>query len=198
MPKIGVSKPFVAKYNWDGKKVTYSEGRLLAKLTELSTTMNSSSDNDFYADNGISETDKEFSDGNGNISVDDLEQDASAMILGLDQTDYTVAESTPVKINHYNNEMTSPDLGFGFIIKRKRKKATTWRAVIFSRIVFSIPAESVKTQTKTIEWQTSALPFTILRDDTETQEWMMDGVFASEEAAFNWIKSILIPATPAA
>lgn len=196
MPKIGVSKPFVAKYSWDGSKISYAEGKLLAKMTELSTTMNSSSDNDFYADNGISETDKEFSDGTGTITVDDLEQDASAMILGLNQTDYTAGagDSTPVKVNHYNSEMTSPDLGMGFIIKRRRKKATTWRAVIFSRVVFSIPAESVKTQGKTIEWQTSALPFTILRDDTETQEWMMDATFTSEDAAFDWIRSILKPA----
>ena len=54
MPKIGVSKPYVADYSWSGSAVTYSNGQILAKAAELSTTMNSSSDNNFYADNAIS------------------------------------------------------------------------------------------------------------------------------------------------
>ena len=47
MPKIGVSKPYVAQYTWDGSKVTYSNGQLIAKAAEFSTTINSANDNNF-------------------------------------------------------------------------------------------------------------------------------------------------------
>lgn len=193
MPKIGVSKPYVALYSAENGIVTYVSGQILAKAAELATTMNSSSDNNFYADNAISETDKEFSNGTGTLTVDDLMQEAGKLILGLTQTEYTNGDSK-VTINHYDDDMESPYLGLGIIIKLRRNKVDKYRGVIYKKVSFNIPSEAVTTQGATISWQTSALPFTIERDDSEKHEWMIDGVFDTEDDAFEWIKSVLTPA----
>lgn len=196
MPKIGVSKPYVADYSWSGSAVTYSNGQILAKAAELSTTMNSSSDNNFYADNAISEADTEFSNGTGTLTVDDLLADAAKAIYGLNQTQYETESEKQVPINHYNNEMSSPYKGLGIIIKLKNNSAIKWRGIILNKVQFTLPSEAVQTQGATINWQTTPLPFTIMRDDTAKQEWMQDGIFESEEAALTWIKSVLTPSVP--
>lgn len=196
MPKIGVSKPYVAKYAWSGSAVTYSDGQLIAKAAEFATTINSASDNDFYADNAVSESDTEFSNGSGTMTVDDLLADPAKFIYGLEQTRYTqtTGGSAQVSVNHYNNVMGSPYCGLGVIVKIKNNNTTKWRGVILNKVQFTVPSESVQTQGSTINWQTTPIPFTILRDDTTKQEWMQDAIFETEDAALTWIKSILTPA----
>ena len=195
MPKIGVSKPYVAQYTWDGSKVTYSNGQLIAKAAEFSTTINSANDNNFYADNAVSESDTELSNGSGTMTVDDLLANPAKFIYGLEQTQYTQSGggSAQVSVNHYNNTMESPYCGLGVILKIKNNNATKWRGVILNKVQFTVPSESVQTQGQTINWQTTPIPFTILRDDTTKQEWMQDAIFDSEEAALTWIQSVLIP-----
>lgn len=196
MPKIGVSKPYVAQYAWNDSAVTYSNGQLIAKAAEFSTTINSANDNNFYADNAVSESDTEFSNGSGQMTVDDLLVDPAKFIYGLEQTQYTPSGggSSQVQINQYNNAMTSPYCGLGVIIKIKNNDVTKWRGVILNKVQFTVPSESVQTQGRTINWQTTPIPFTILRDDTTKQGWMQDGIFDSEDAALTWIKSVLTPA----
>ena len=196
MPKIGVSKPYVAQYSWNGSAVTYSDGQLIAKAAEFSTTINSASDNNFYADNAVSESDTEFSNGSGQMTVDDLLADPAKFIYGLEQESYTPTggSASPVQINQYNNAMVSPYCGLGVIIKIKHNNTDMWRGVILNKVQFTVPSESVQTQGQTINWQTTPVPFTILRDDTAKQGWMKDGIFASEDAALTWIKSVLTPA----
>lgn len=196
MPKIGVSKPYVAKYAWSGSTVTYSDGQLIAKAAEFATTINPANDNNFYADNAVSESDTEFSNGSGTMTVDDLLSDPAKFIYGLEQTQYTPDDgegSGQVQINQYNNAMGSPYCGLGVIIKIKNNNVTKWRGVILNKVQFTVPSESVQTQGQTINWQTTPIQFTILRDDTEKQGWMQDGVFGSENAALTWIKSVLTP-----
>ena len=77
--------------------------------------------------------------------------------------------------------------------ENKNNNATKWRGVILNKVQFTVPSESVQTQGQTINWQTTPIPFTILRDDTTKQEWMQDAIFDSEEAALTWIQSVLIP-----
>lgn len=83
MATIGLSKPYVAKYNNFNGVVSYEGGARLAKAIEASIEIESSENNDLYADNGIAETDRSFAGGTMTITTDDLEQDASALILGV-------------------------------------------------------------------------------------------------------------------
>ena len=79
---IGVSKPMYAIYAATDTTVSYSDGGVLGKATEVDVTINTSEDNNLYADNGIAETDRAFTDGTLTIGTDDLSQDVSKTILG--------------------------------------------------------------------------------------------------------------------
>ena len=190
MATIGVSKPYVAVYaNADGV-VTYSLGTRLALATEMSTTFETPSDNNLYADNGIAETDKEFAGGTLTLGVDDLDNAGAKLILGLKENTITVGEES-VKELVYDDDRVAPYLGFGCIVKKKKGGVNKWRAVVLPKIMFNIPEDAATTQGESIEWQTPSIEGTIMRDDTAKHAWKREATFDSEAAAEAYIKQVL-------
>lgn len=183
MAVIGLSKPFVAKYNNDGNKVTYTGGTVLGKAISFSAELEEGDSNDLYGDNGVCETDKSFSGGTMTIGTDELTNESSALILGI-----TPAEDGELV---YDDDMTAPYLGFGCVVKKKHNNVFKWRAVVFPKIMFNIPAEAAETQGETIEWQTPELTASILRDDTEKHAWKRESTFETEAEAVAYIKGKL-------
>lgn len=119
MAVIGLSKPFVAKYNNDGNTVTYTGGTVLGKAISFSAELEEGDSNDLYGDNGVCETDKSFSGGTMTIGTDDLTNESSALILGI-----TPAEDGELV---YDDDMTAPSERR--IIRkpvRKHLKALVW------------------------------------------------------------------------
>ncbi len=198
MATIGVSCPYVAKYTDNGDGTTaYSEGTRFAKATELSASIETSDDNNLYADNGIAESDKSFAGGTLTVGVDDISDEASKLILGVAESKVTVG-SKEVNELVYDENTTPPNLGFGCIIKKKKGGALKWRAVIFPKVTFGVPEDAATTQGESIEWQTPSLEATIMRDDTTAHAWKREATFATEAEAEAYIKTVLGTATPAA
>ena len=190
MATIGVSKPMYAIYKETAGVVTYSGGGILAKAVEFSASIESASDNNLYADNGIAESDKSFTGGTLSITTDDMEQAASAAILGITASTLTIGEATVSELV-YNDDMEQPNLGFGIIIKRKKNGVEKWRAIVFPKIKFSIPEDAATTQGETIEWQTPELEATIMRDDTAKHAWKREATFDIEAKAVAYIEHLL-------
>lgn len=190
MATIGVSKPYVAEYidNGDGT-VSYARGVCLAKATEISAAIEAGEDNNLYADNGIAESDKSFAGGKLTLGVDDLMQEGSKLILGVQESKVTV-NGTEVTELVYDDDTTAPYLGFGCIIKKK-KGSFQYRAVVFPKIMFGIPEDAATTQGKSIEWKTPSLAATIMRDDSKKHMWKREATFDSEAEAEAYIKSVL-------
>lgn len=196
MATIGLSKPYCAKYNFDNdsKAVSYTEGMVMGKATEMDISVGTSDDNNLYADNGVAESDRTFTDGTLTLSTDDLTQEVSAMILGAEQEDIgTIAgiTDTGVKELLYNDNMQVPYLGVGFIVKKKHQGLYKWRAVVLTRVMFNIPADAAETQGETIEWQVPTLTATILRDETDRHNWKREATFTTEAQAEAYIKNRL-------
>ena len=191
MAGIGLSWPYVAKYEADNNgDVTYSEGQVLAKLVDMSTSIEAGGDNSLYADNGVAEVDNTFGGGELSITTDDLIQAASALILGITPSTVTVG-STEVTELVYNDTMIPPYLGFGCVVKKQKDGAMKWRAIVFSKIKFNVFDESATTQGETIEWQTPTIDAIIMRDDSEEHQWKREATFATEGEARAYIKAIL-------
>lgn len=94
MAKIGLSKPYFAKYSNTASTVTYTDGALLGKAVELSIELEDAEDNILYADNGPAETANTFSGGSFTLTTDDLMPDVMLTILGLQQQTITSEEIT--------------------------------------------------------------------------------------------------------
>lgn len=187
MAVIGLSKPMVAVYSNTGTTVSYTKGAVLGKAITFSAEIEQADDNRLMADNSVAESDKSFSSGSLTIGTDDLTQEASALILGIEPT--TVGEDGKELI--YNDDMTVPYMGFGCVVKKKKDGLYKWRAVVFPKIMFDIPSDAAETQGETIEWQTPELTATILRDDSEKHAWKMECTFATEAEAVDYIKGKL-------
>lgn len=193
MATIGLSKPYYAIYANSGNTVTYSAGGVLAKAVEFSAEIESAEDNNLYADNTIAETDRSFSSGTLTITTDDLTQTASAAILGLTPVAVSITGLTtedPTELV-YGEAQTIPYLGFGVIIKKKVSNAYKYRAVVFTKIMFSVPSDAATTQGETIEWQTPELSAVILRDDTASHNWKRESTMDTEADAEAYIKNCL-------
>lgn len=187
---MGLSYPYIGKYNvTDEGVVSYTDGQVLAKAVEMSTSIEASADNNLYADNGVAESDSTFGGGELSVTTDDLTQEASALIMGIVAKTITIG-STEVKELVYDDNMNAPYLGLGIIVKKKQG-TLKWRAVIFTKIKFSIFDEEAATQGETIEWLTSEIAATIMRDDSPAHAWKREATFDTEAEARTYIKSIL-------
>lgn len=198
MAKIGVSKPYFAVYGATGSTVSYSDGGVLGKATEVDVTINTSEDNNLYADNGIAETDRQFTDGALTIGTDDLSQEVSRVILGAkEQALGTIEGITPAdgetaaKELIFDDDMATPYLGVGFIVKGQKNNIPYWRGIVFPKVMFNVPDDSATTQGESIEWQTTSLVGTILRDDSEKHMWKRETRLPTEAQAEAYIKSRL-------
>lgn len=194
MATIGLSKPFYAVYNNSSGTVTYTAGASMGKATEANIEIETSEDNNLYADNAIAETDRQFTGGTLTLSTDDLSQEVSKAILGLnEQTLGEISGVTDQSVKEliYDNTQVTPYLGIGFIIKKVVGGVTKWRGVMLAKIMFSIPSDAATTQGETIEWQVPTLTATIMRDDSATQVWKREATFTTEAQAEAYIKNRL-------
>lgn len=194
MAIIGLSKPYYAIYSATGSAVSYASGGVLGKATEANIDIETSEDNNLYADNGIAETDRQFTGGTLTLSTDDLSQEVSKAILGLKEETLDTIEGITdedVKELIYDETQQTPYLGVGFIIKKVRGGVTLWRGVVLTKIMFSIPSDSATTQGESIEWQVPELSATVMRDDSATHVWKREATFTTEAQAEAYIKDRL-------
>lgn len=194
MATIGLSKPYFAVYSASGSTVSYASGAVMGKATEANIEIDTTEDNNLYADNAIAETDRTFAGGTLTLSTDDLSQEVSKAILGLVEQAITGIEGvtdTSVKELLYDDQQQTPYLGVGFIIKKKVGGVYKWRGVILTKVMFSAPADAATTQGETIEWQTPELSATIMRDDSTNHMWKREATFTTEAQAEAYIKDRL-------
>lgn len=190
MATIGLSRPYYAKYANTNGVTSYSGGGVVGGAVEFSASIDSGESNDLYADNAIAETDRSFGGGTLSITTDDLTQESSTAILGIATQEINVGDDTVTELL-YDDDMQSPDLGFGIIIKKKKNKQDLFRAVIFTKIQFSIPEDAATTQGESIEWQTPTLEAVIMRDDTAKRCWKREATFSDEAKARAYIEQVL-------
>ena len=194
MATIGLSKPYYAVYSAGSGTPTYASGRVMGKATQADIEIETTEDNNLYADNAIAETDRSFAGGTLTLSTDDLSQEVSKAILGL--TEQALAEITGVTDEDvqeliYDDTQQTPYLGVGFIIKKKVNGVYKWRAVVLTKVMFAVPSDSATTQGETIEWQVPELSATIMRDDSATHMWKREATFTTEAQAEVYIKDRL-------
>ena len=194
MATIGVSKPYYAVYSKTGSTVSYASGGVMGKATQVDIEIETSEDNNLYADNGIAETDRQFTGGTLTLSTDDLSQDVNKAILGLKEQALGTIEGVDdeeVQELIYDEPQVTPYLGFGFIVKKVVGGVTKWRGIVLTKIMFSVPNDSATTQGESIEWQVPELSATIMRDDSTTHMWKREATFTTEAQAEAYIKDRL-------
>lgn len=195
MPVIGFSDVYAAKYNNNNGVVSYSGGIKVGAAVDVDISIATSNKNEFYADNALQETDSKFSNGNIKYTPDDTMDDERAFLLGIEPTPIAGEDGDTELI--YDDDMESPYVGWGGIIKKRKNGKDMWRAVFLTKLQFRVPNDTAKTQGENIDWQTTPLEGDIMRDDTEKHAWKKESTFDTREKAVAYIKAKLnIQAAP--
>lgn len=192
----GYSMPFVALYAAANGVVTYSGGIPLARGVDVSLSVEGGSDNDFYADNVKAESDTQtFSSGTLSLTVDGLKAAARKLISGVKTTRKEGTGDTAVSFDVYDDKQEMPYVGVGFVVRYMEDGVTTYAPIIIKKVKFSPEGLDAATQEENIDWQTTKLEASIMRDDTANHEWKMIGDDqTTEEAAVAAYKLVLTPA----
>jgi len=176
--KTGFSLPYVAKYTASGNSVSYTSGMRLARGVEASYDIETSDDNNFYADNIEAESDSgTFTGGSLNLTVDGLLAAAEKLIMGLH------GANTQTGLISYGDDQSIPDVGVGFIFRFQSDGEVTYTPIIFPRVKFNQLSESGATQEESIDWQTQELTADIKRADDANRTWKYVGSSQTSEAA---------------
>ena len=174
----GFSKPYYAIYTNSGSTVSYANGAIMARGVSVSLSPESSEDNNFYADNVTAETvSGVFTGGTATLTVDGLNTSARAAMLGL--------ASAAADTWYADGDSTNPPyLGIGYIVRYMSGGDVIYVPTVLAKTRLAIPGEEASTQGEEIEWQTTELSFTLMRDDTSNHTWRYIGAdYTTEEAA---------------
>lgn len=189
----GFSQPYVAKYANTGGVVSYSGCMQLARGVSVSLSLDTTDDNNFYADNIVAETAAAvFTSGTATLTVDGLLAEAEKFILGLPETTKVEAGGSQVNVTHYGDGMEIPYVGIGFVVRYQSGGIVTYAPVVLTKARFQQPGLDAATQEDTIDWQTQELTAQLMRDDTTSHDWKLVGADQStEEAAVAVLQALL-------
>ena len=174
----GFSKPYVAIYNASAGVVSYTSGRRLARGVNVNLSPESSEDNNFYADNVVAESASGiFTGGTVEYEVDGLLPATAKMIYGLPEAD---ADGW----THHGDSTNQPYVATGYIVRWMQDGVTTYQPTILTKGKFAIPEEERATQEDEIDWQTTTLTSSLMRDDSSNHDWKLEGKeYATEDEA---------------
>ena len=164
----GFGFPVVATYSATGTTVTYSNGQDLARGVSVSTSIETlGEDNVFYANNEAAEVAPlRFRRGTATLTVDGLLVAAEKLILGLPTARSLTVGSDTVAMEDYGDDQQIPYCGVGYVIRRQSAGVEFYQGVVYTKTRFSQFEPSAETQGEDIDWQTTELEATLLRDDS--------------------------------
>ena len=165
----GFSKPYVAKYSNTGGAVSYSGCMQLARGVSVSLSLDTTDDNNFYADNIVAETAAAvFTSGTATLTVDGLLAAAEKFVLGLPEATKTEVGGSSVDVSHYG------------------------APVVLTKARFQQPGLDAAAQEDSIDWQPQELTAQLMRDDTPNHDWKLVGADQpTEEAAVSVLQALL-------
>ena len=194
----GFSMPWVALYANSSGTISYSGGMPLARGVSVSLDVETSDDNDFYADNVLAETDNQgFSSGTVTLTVDGLKDAARKLIMGITASkSVTIGTDTTVVFEQYDDTQAIPYVGVGFVARYMEDGVPSYVPYILNKVKFNPEGLEAATQEEEIDWQTTELEGSIMRDDSTAHAWKLIGAAqTTEAAAVDAYKAILTAAT---
>lgn len=179
----GFSYPVVGLYACNGGKVEITKGRVLARGVGVDIKINTSSENEFYADNALAESENDvFESGSMKLTVDGLFDAAERMISGQADPEEATYGETKVKLAKYAADAQPPYISVGVIVEYKSKNKKIYVPNVVVKTKFKPTGTSAQTRGKTTSWQTQDLETTIHRAEDGNWKWVGED-FATEAEA---------------
>lgn len=163
---------------------TYGTAKTFAKGISLNSTLNTAKQK-LYADDGVAEQINEFISGSMTIVVDELDNTVDADISGA-------------SVSTESGDITNKDtdtaafLRFGFIVRRFKNNRTSYRAQIYPKIMFDLPADDYETKGESIVFKNTTLTAEIMRN--KDGEWRLRSQWKDKLSdAVTWLDENIKP-----
>ena len=185
--RVGFSLPYVATYVNTNGAVTYTGGMRLARGVNVSMSPEYSDNTDFYADNGVQESEGgTFNGGSVTLTCDDPLAAAKALIEG------TPVADTDGWVKH-GDTVSKPYVGLGWIVEYVSGGVHSWVPTVVRKAKLASIDDEAATREDGVEYQTSAMEFALSRDDSANHEWkwVNETGFETEAAAEAALKTAL-------
>lgn len=165
----GFSLPYVAKYAYSGS-VSYTSGQKLARGVNVTITpTTNNAENNFYADNQLSESASGgYNGATFSLEVDGLKVAAQRLIYGL-------SAAGGDGFTDYNDSAVYPYCGVGFVVRQQEEGVVSFMAIVIPKARFDYPTIAAATQEQEIDWQTQTLTGTIFKSDGTGKPWLRVG-----------------------
>ena len=179
----GYSRPFVALYNNNEGTITYTSGMPLARGVDVSVEAETGDAVNFYADNVMAESvGGVFTGATITMTVDGLKDAARKLIMGLPNAEQITvgsggSDTRQVDIYTYDDRQNIPNVGIGFVVRYMESGVTSYQPVVFTKASFSVDGLEEE-----IEFQTTELEASLMRDDSEHHAWRKIGAEQTSEA----------------
>lgn len=168
----GYSKPYVALYNSNNGDITYSNGMPLARGVSVSVSAENSDGVNFYADNVLAESaGGVFTGATITMVIDGLKEAARKLIMGLPDPETVSVDGKEVDVYDYDDRQHIPNVGIGFIVRYMENGNTTYAPLVFTKAAFGVEGIDANTQEESIDFQTTELTATLMRDDSANHRW---------------------------
>lgn len=194
----GFSRPVFGKYNYDAvaEKVTYTDGFANPHGIEYTAALEATEGNPLYGNNQIIENDvPRFNQGTLTLGVDGFDTVTSKYLLGIKTATFSMGGEDTVEEEVYDDDQKIPSLGVGMIELHQDNNEDHYRAVIFTKVTFSLPEQAAKTREGSIEWQTKTIEGAITRsehkDENYRHPWQIAAWFDTEDKALAYLKKKL-------
>lgn len=145
----------------------------LGKGINMNTSINTA-DAELYADDGLAEYDTEFIDGDMTLETDDLDDEVEKDLLGnsVGTDGDTLAKSTDV----------ASYVRIGGVVGRVKSGVKQYRAVIYMRVKFGIPADNYATKGQTVSYGTASLTGKVTKNQRDEWRYKTKWVDTPDEA----------------
>lgn len=186
MASISLRYPVYAKLTETATEASYSGGAVIAKAIKADISIELA-EGKLYADDVVSESDKEFKQGTIALNIDDLPDSVRVDFYGhtLEPAGIEAAPTVQMVVSKGDDE--GDYVGVGFYGKKKVKGAIKWRAVWLTKVLFGEPNENLETKGENISYQTPTTEGTIMLDVTGT--WKKDVTVDTEALAKAWLNA---------
>lgn len=189
MAQTGLMGFYVGKYNEEGDKETYTEGRKLTKAVQATITYNKS-EAELYADNGLDDKVNVITKVDMSITPNDSLDEEWLAICGIEKSTNALGNSEATETYALKDNSEGDFIGIGYI-STKRQSGIEKSVVYFYPKCKFYPSdsESFDTRGETIQFSTAAITGTGYKDKSNVYVYRQ--FFDTEAEAENALKKIL-------
>lgn len=192
MAKIGLKYPKYSKITI-GEDASGNETESYGTVAKIGRAVSADvninySDEKFYADDGVAESDPEFIDGTVTLNVDEMQ---SSVIADLCGATLSSGQSGTGDITFADSDEAAY-VRFGFIVPMIYHGDKKWVGIIYCRVKFSAPQDSFQTKGQNITFQGTQISGAVMKNNNG--KWKIQSAWKeTEAAAVTWLDTNLAP-----